>query len=64
MKAPAGAVRPLSYEQACLFLEKAAYLEDSIDGGDKTIHFGIDQKGRDFVLIISVWTDKSRLAFI
>ena len=64
MKALAGIAKPLSYERACSFLEKAAYLENSIDGGDKTIHFGIDQKGRDFVLIISVWTDKSRLAFI
>ena len=51
-------------EQARSFLENAAYLEPVLDQGEQAVHFGIDELGREFVLIASMVGDVFKLGFL
>ena len=51
-------------EQARSFLESAAYLEQVLDQGEQAVHFGIDELGREFVLIASMVGDVFKLGFL
>lgn len=55
-------MQTVTFEQAHDILEQACYLEPSINGGDKTIHFGINDQGSEFVLILSAITGVGRLS--
>lgn len=55
-------MQTVTFEQAHDILEQACYLEPSINGGDKTIHFGINDQGSEFVLILSAITGIGRLS--
>lgn len=51
-------------EQARSFLESATYLEPVLDQGEQAVHFGIDELGREFVLIASMVSDVFKLGFL
>ena len=51
-------------EQARAFLDSASYLEPVIDQGEKAVHFGIDELGREFILIASMVGDAFKLGFL
>ena len=51
-------------DQAKDFLESANYLEPMITQGEQAIHFGIDNLGREFILIASLVSDVAKLGFL
>ena len=51
-------------DQAKDFLENANYLEPMITQGEQAIHFGIDNLGREFILIASLVSDVAKLGFL
>lgn len=54
-------MQTITFDQAHEFIDQASYLQPAIDGGDKTVHFGIDDQGREFVLIVSAISGKGKL---
>lgn len=54
----------VTFEQAHDILDTAVYLQPTLDGGDKTIHFGIDEQGREFVLIVSAISSQGKLGLL
>lgn len=57
-------MQTVTFDRACEIIEEACYLQPTIDGGDKTIHFGVDDRGREFVLIVSIHQNESRLGML
>lgn len=57
-------MQTVSFDQAHEIIDQASYLQPTIDGGDKTVHFGIDDKGREFVLIVSAISGKGKLGIL
>ena len=57
-------MQTVSFERAHEILDDAVYVQPPLDGGDKTIHFGIDQRGHKFVLIVSAIDGKGRLGLL
>ncbi len=53
----------LQPEQARTFLESVSYLEPMLDMGEKAVQFGIDNIGREFILIASQVSDIVKLGF-
>ena len=51
-------------DQAKAFLESANYLEPMITQGEQAVHFGIDNMGREFILIASLVSDVAKLGFL
>lgn len=54
----------VSFDQAHEIIDQASYLQPVLDGGGKTVHFGIDERGREFVLIVSAIDGKGRLGLL
>jgi hypothetical protein len=57
-------MQAITFDQVYEFIDQASYLQPTIDGGDKTVHFGIDDQGREFVLIVSAMTGKGKLGIL
>lgn len=57
-------MQTVTFDQAHDIIDEASYLQPTIDGGDKTIHFGVDDQGREFVLIVSAMTGKGKLGIL
>jgi hypothetical protein len=57
-------MQTVTFDQAHEIIDQASYLQPTIDGGDKTVHFGIDDEGREFVLIVSAMTGKGKLVIL
>lgn len=51
-------------EQARAFLDNANYLEPVLKQGEQAVHFGIDEMGREFILIASLVGDVFKLGFL
>lgn len=51
-------------EQARAFLDSASYLEPVIQQGEDAVHFGIDNVGREFIMIASMIGDVFKLGFL
>ncbi|MEI7613009.1 MAG: hypothetical protein WCK63_08880 [Betaproteobacteria bacterium] len=54
----------LQPDQAKAFLESASYLEPLSDMGAQAVQFGIDNLGREFILIASMAGDVAKLGFL
>ena len=57
-------MQTVTFNQAHEIIEQASYLQPTIDGGDKTVHFGVDDKGREFVLIVSAMSGKGKFGIL
>lgn len=57
-------MQTITFDQAHEVIDQASYLQPTIDGGDKTVHFGIDDQGREFVLIVSAMTGMGKLGIL
>lgn len=57
-------MQTVTFDHAHEILDQASYLEPAIDGGSKTVHFGIDDRGREFVLIVSAINGEGRLGIL
>jgi hypothetical protein len=54
----------ITFDQACEVIEQADYMQKPLDGIDKTIHFGVDKHGREFILILqAVSSECSKIGF-
>ena len=51
-------------DQARAFLDSASYLEPVLHQGEQAVHFGIDELGREFILIASMVGDVFKLGFL
>lgn len=51
-------------EQAQAFLDNANYLEPVLKQGEQAVHFGIDEMGREFIMIASLVGDVFKLGFL
>ena len=51
-------------DQVTAFLDSASYLEPMLHMGEKAVHFGIDNIGREFILIASLVSDVAKLGFL
>lgn len=57
-------MQTITFEQVYEVIDQASYLQPTIDGGDKTVHFGIDDQGREFVLIVSAIDGKGKFGIL
>lgn len=57
-------MQTITFDQAHEVIDQASCLQPTIDCGDKTVHFGIDALGREFVLIVSAMTGKGKLGIL
>jgi len=57
-------MQTITFDQAHDIIDQASYMQPAIDGGDKTLHFGIDEKGREFVLIVSAIDGRAKLGIL
>lgn len=57
-------MQTITFDQAHDIIEQASYMQPAIDGADKTIHFGTDDKGREFVLIVSAIDGRGKLGIL
>ncbi len=57
-------MQTITFDQAHDIIDQASYMQPAIDGGDKTVHFGIDEKGREFVLIVSAIDGRGKLGIL
>ena len=57
-------MQSLNYQEVHRELYEATYLRPPLDGQDKSVHFGIDDKGREFVLIISAIDGSGKLGYL
>lgn len=53
----------LTLEEATTLLNAATYLQPKIDKGDKTVHFGIDQEGREFIMILAPGDQEGKVGY-
>lgn len=57
-------MQAITFDQAHEVIDQASYLQPTIDGGDKTVHFAIDDQGGELVLILSAITGKGKLGIL
>lgn len=57
-------MQTITFDQAHDIIDQASYMQPAIDGADKTIHFGIDDKGREFILIVSAIDGRGKLGIL
>lgn len=58
-------MKKLSMQQAADFLDDAACTEPPIDAGhDRVLNIGIDECGREFVLITRAWSGTAMLGYL
>jgi hypothetical protein len=54
----------LQPDQARAFLDSASYLEPMLNMGAQAVQYGIDNFGREFILIASLAGDVANLGFL